>query len=97
MQTFRVLVHGEGMVVRRWLVLRRTVGFYATRLVEAESDAAAGDRALSELRGDPRLALAAIRAPALAVEEVEVVDGPPATWPEPGIVFYPAGAGAGAT
>ena len=73
MQTFRVVVHGRGMVVRRWLVFRRAVGFYATRFVEADSEAAAGARALSELRGEPRLVAAAIRAPTLTVEEVEAV------------------------
>jgi len=37
MQTFRVLVRGDGLVVRRWLVFRRTLGFYATRYVSAKS------------------------------------------------------------
>jgi hypothetical protein len=92
MQTFKVLVHGRGMVVRRWWLFRRHLGFYATRFVDAESVEQAGARALEALRGEPRLALAALRAPTLAVEEVEPVDAPASTWPQPGIVFYPAGA-----
>ena len=90
-QTFKVLVHGRGLVVRSWWLFRRRLGFYATRIVDAESAEQAGARAVDTLRGEPRLVLAAVRVPTLAVEEVEAVDGPASTWPEPGIVFYPAG------
>src|SRR5688572_14608083 len=92
MQTFKVLVHGRGLVVRRWWLFRRRLGFYATRFVDADSAEQAGARALDTLRGEPRLVVAALRAPALAVEEVDPVEGPAATWPEPGIVFYRADA-----
>ena len=65
MQTFRVLVHGRGLVVRRWWLFRwwlfrRRLGFYATHFVEAESAEQAGARALEALRGEPRLALVAL-------------------------------------
>lgn len=93
MQTFKVIVHGQGLVVRRWLFFRRELGFYATRFVDAESVEAAGDRVLTELQGEPRLLMAALRFPRLTVEEVEAVEGPASTWPTPGLVYYPAGAG----
>jgi len=80
------------MVVRRWLLFRRTVGFYVTCFVQAGSDELARERALSEVRDEPRLLLAAIRPPSLAVEEVEVVDLEGAPLPKLGIVFYPADA-----
>jgi hypothetical protein len=87
--TFRVLVRGERLVVRRWLIFRRTLGFYATRVVTAASREAAEQVALRELQGEPRLAIAALRAPALVVEEVEPVDADSAAAPPPGIVFFP--------
>ncbi len=89
MPSYRVLVRGEGLVVRRWLLFRRTLGFFATRFVTAPSREAAGEIALRELRGEPRLTLAALRAPTLAVEEVAPADADSATWPQPGIVFFP--------
>jgi hypothetical protein len=89
MQTFRVLVRGRGMVIRRWFFFRRTLDLYATRFVEAEGPEAAGVGALEELRGEPRLAAAALRAPSLAIEEVEVVEARASTLPQPGIVFFP--------
>ena len=88
MQTYKVTVHGKGMLVRHWIFLRRELGFYATRFVDAESVEAAGAQALSQLRSEPRLLLLAIRAPILAIEEVEAVTGPAATLVQPGIVFY---------
>lgn len=84
------------MVVRRWLVFRQTLNFFATRFVDAESREAAEEPALREVRGEPRLAVAAIRAPTLAVEEIEAVDSELSRSPAPGIVFYPAGANRGA-
>ena len=92
MPTFRVLVHGQGMVVRRWVFLRRTFDLYATRFVEAESVEAAGTRALTELRGESKLALAAILAPTLSIDEIEAVPDRSSTLPQPGIVFYPVSA-----
>ena len=92
MATFRVLVHGHGLVLRRWLLFRQTVGFYATRFVEAESVDIARQRVLADLRGDPKLALSAIRPPALVVEEVEEIQAMP-EHRQLGLVFYPAGKG----
>ena len=88
MQTFRVLVHGRGMVIRRWYFLRRTLDLYATRFVEAEGPEAAGAGALNALRGEPGLAIAALRAPLLTIEEVEAVEARASTLPQPGIVFF---------
>lgn len=95
MQTFRVLVHGRGMVIRRWYFWRRTLDCYATRFVEAEGPEAAGAQALKILRGEPRLAIAALHAPQLTVEEVEAIEARASTLPQPGIVFYPASAARG--
>ena len=89
MQTFRVLVHGRGLIVRRWWLFRRRLGFYATRIVAAASPEEARARALESVRGEPRLALAAIQAPTLAVDEIEAVENSGAPTPTPGIVFYP--------
>ena len=89
MHTFRVLVRGEGLVVRRWLVFRRSLGFFATRFVTAASREAAGELALREVRAEPRLVLPALRAPLLVVEEVEPVDAESAAGPPPGVVFFP--------
>ena len=89
MPTYRVVVRGEGLVVRRWLLFRQTLGFFATRLVIAPSCEAAGEIALSQIRGEPRLPLAALRAPTLAVEDVAPADADTATGPQPGIVFFP--------
>src|SRR4051812_20435736 len=90
MTTFRVLVHGKGMIVRRWFVFRRTLDLYATRFVEADDPQSAGECALRELRGEARLAVAALRPPTLIVEEVEAVEAVSRPVQEPGIVFYPA-------
>ena len=83
------MVRGEGLVVRRWLIFTRTLGFFATRFVTAASREAAEALAVRELRGEPRLAFAGVRAPRLVVEEVEAVDAENATAPTPGIVFFP--------
>jgi len=95
MQTFRVLVRGRGLVVRRWYFLRRALDFYATRFVDADGPEAAGVRALETLRGEPRLALAALRAPSLTVEEVDAVEARASTLPQPGIVFFQPSEGEG--
>jgi hypothetical protein len=92
MQNFRVLAHGQGMVVRRWLFFRRHVGFYATRFVEAATAEDAGAQVLAQLQGEARIILAAVEAPVLTIEEVEAIDGPIGGLPEPGIVFYPTNA-----
>ena len=89
MPAYRVLVRGEGLVVRRWLIFRRTVGFYATRFVAAQSRQAAEEAALRELRGEPRLKLAARRAATLVVEEVTLLDAESMPSLQPGIVFFP--------
>jgi hypothetical protein len=89
MLTFRVMVRGDGLVVRRWLIFRRTLGFFATRFVTATSPEAAAEAALIELRGEPHLALAGFAAPRLVVEEVEAVDAEDSAGPQPGIVFFP--------
>jgi hypothetical protein len=83
------MVRGEGLVVRRWFIFTRTLGFFATRFVTAASREAAAELAVRELRVEPRLALSAVRAPRLRVEEVEAVDAENATAPPPGIVFFP--------
>lgn len=90
MLTFKVLVHGRGLVVRHWWIFRRRYGFYITRVVDAESAEQAAERAVESVRGEPRLALAAMRAPTLTVEEVRPFEGPASAWQETGIVFYPA-------
>src|SRR5688500_1438339 len=91
MQTFKVLIHGRGLVVRRWWIFRRHLGFYVTCFVAANDAEEAQERALESVRGEPRLALAALRAPTLAAEEVTAVEGSVATWTRQGIIFYPAG------
>ena len=89
MPTFRVVVHGRGLVVRRWWVFRRHVGFFATEFVDAESRVAAESLALDQVRSAPRLLLAALRPPSLAIDDVQEVTGPASTCPRLGIVFYP--------
>jgi hypothetical protein len=90
MPIYRVLVHGEGLVVRRWLFWRRRLGLYATRYVDAADEVRAAKLALEQVRGEPRLAVAALTAPELRIDEVERVDGAASTTVAPGIVFYPA-------
>jgi len=90
MPTYRVLVHGDGLVVRRWLFWRRRLGLYATRYVDAADEAHASEIALGQVRGEPRLAVAALTAPVLRIDEVERIDGAASTTVAPGIVFYPA-------
>ena len=89
MATFKVLVHGRGLVVRHWWIFRRRYGFYVPRVVDAENPEQAAERAIESVRGEPRLALAAMRAPTLTVEEVQPFEGPASAWQETGIVFYP--------
>jgi hypothetical protein len=89
MPTFKVLVHGRGLVVRRWWFFRRQYGFYVTRVVDADDANHAAERAIESVRGEPRLALAAMRAPTLTVDEVQPFQGPAAGWQEIGIIFYP--------
>ena len=76
-------------MIRRWYFWRRTLDLYATRFVEADGPEAAGAAALEKLRGEPRLALTALRPPQLTVEEVEAVEARASTLPQPGIVFFP--------
>ena len=88
MSTYRVQIHGQRLVVRRWLFFRKRLGFFATRYVDAPSADVAKVEALRALRGEPRLALPALEAPQLTVEEVDLVPGPAASYPVTGIVFY---------
>ena len=97
MPTYKVLVHGRGLETRRWWIFTRRLGFYATHYVDAETVEDATARALQAVRGEPRLALTAIRAPSLTIEEVESVEGPANAWSQLGIVFYEARADAKAT
>ena len=87
--TFKVLVHGRGLVVRHWWIFRRRYGFYVTRVLDAEDPEQAAERAIESVRGEPRLVLAAMRAPTLTVEDVQPFEGPASAWQETGIVFYP--------
>jgi hypothetical protein len=75
------------MQVRRWRVFRRTVGFYATRIVEARTAEAARLLALENVRGEPTLTLTALHPPRLAVEEIEEIDAGHSR-PQRGFVFY---------
>jgi hypothetical protein len=86
--TFKVLVHGRGLVVRHWWLFKRQLGFYATRFVVADTAEAAGAEAMEAIRGEPRLALAAIRAPTLVIEGIEAVQDSSVPAREQGIVFY---------
>jgi hypothetical protein len=88
MPTYRVLVHGDGLVIRRWLFWRRRLGLFVTRYVDATDEAGAAALALEQVRGEPRLALTAVRAPMLRVDEIELVDGLTPAGVAPGIVFY---------
>ena len=90
MPTYKVLVHGRGLVVRHFWIFRRRYGFYVTRVVDAENPEQAAELAIESVRGEPRLVLAAMRAPTLTVEEVKPFEGPASAWQETGIVFYPA-------
>lgn len=61
-----------------------------TSTIRAVDDEHAAALALDQVRGEPRLALAAVAAPVLRVEEIEMLDGAASTMMAPGIVFYPA-------
>ena len=86
--TFKVLVHGRRLVVRRWWLFRRRLGFYDTRFVVAENEENAAAGALESVRGEPRLALAAIRAPTLAVEAIEAIEDSSVPPHHQGLTFY---------
>lgn len=88
MPTFRVIVHGQGLVIRHAWIFRRRLGFYATRIVNAESVEQAGRRALRHFRGDPGLAFAALEAPALAVERIDRAEDHTGGHPSEQVIFY---------
>ena len=89
MKKYRVLVHGTNVTVRRFLVLRRKVGFYTTCYVEARSETDAKDRALDLLRNDPKVIMSSITEPKLQVEELsEIETFEDVLMPRTGLVFY---------
>ena len=90
MPKFRVLVHGRGLVLRRFFLWRRRFGFYVTCFVEADGAAGAKQAALDIVRDDPKLILASLQPPTIDVDEVEEVssfDGNPVS--PSGFVLYP--------
>jgi hypothetical protein len=89
LSAYRVLVHGDGIVLRRWLFWRGTMNFYATRFVRAESEAAAQERALESLCEEPRLLIAALRPATLAITEMSLAEQAEVPDRQSGIIFYP--------
>ena len=95
MPTYRVFVEGSNLLMRdEDRVEPQRFGFYVTRFIDAEDSERAAEKALTLVRNEPKLIMAALNSPydppTFRVDEVECL-APEERAPAipPGFAFFP--------